>query len=405
MVSTKSLSRAVGISPRRSRWEDVAIVAWLVLGLALAVKLTLASDLNRQNVYLKVFAPAAEAFWARTDLYAASSGFRYPPICAALLWPFAACGPLLGSIAWRLLNLIVLFSGLRACARAGLPARLSSHERAVVLSLVAFCGVSGVNIGQANALMLGCLLHAATLAFATRTAATSGLIGVATALKVYPFAFGMVLAVLRPRLWWGLIGSLLVVALLPYALAPQSYVTAQYAMLVDGLRHEDRTGDLKNAYRDLRLVAISLGMSMPQIVFVALQGCGGLAIVLSALLVRRRQGEVAAFTFAVSATLCFMLLLGPSTEKVTYQLLGVPLAWQWISARRDRATWRLVLGGIAMLLVLIDALPAPAREVQAQHPWLRCWSAYATLLVALDLLHGVFFLRRSDSSSSPSHAA
>lgn len=62
MVSTKSLSRAVGISPRRSRWEDVAIVAWLVLGLALAVKLTLASDLNRQNVYLKVFAPAAEAF-------------------------------------------------------------------------------------------------------------------------------------------------------------------------------------------------------------------------------------------------------------------------------------------------------------------------------------------------------
>ncbi|MEI6129143.1 MAG: hypothetical protein WCR59_03660, partial [Planctomycetota bacterium] len=88
-----------------------------------------------------------------------------------------------------------------------------------------------------------------------------------------------------------------------------------------------------------------------------------------------------------------------------YQLLGVPLAWQWISARRDRATWRLVLGGIAMLLVLIDALPAPAREVQAQHPWLRCWSAYATLLVALDLLHGVFFLRRSDSSSAPSHAA
>lgn len=79
MVSTKSLSRAVGISPRRSRWEDVAIVAWLVLGLALAVKLTLASDLNRQNVYLKVFAPAAEAFWARTDLYAASSGFVIHP--------------------------------------------------------------------------------------------------------------------------------------------------------------------------------------------------------------------------------------------------------------------------------------------------------------------------------------
>lgn len=370
--------------PRSQIWERIALGAWLALALGITLRLVFAADLARQNVYLKVFAPAAEAFQARMPLYAEGSGFRYPPACAWMLGAFEAMGPLLGSIVWRLVNMAVLLAGLRACIRVGLPAHLRSGERAFVLALLALLGIGGLNNGQANALMLGCMLLAAAGALARLRFAPAGWVALATGIKVYPFAFGMVLAVLRPRSWWTHVLGLVAVAALPYAIAPTSYVTEQYAALVQGLAHEDRTGDLSNAYRDLRLVTAALGLAMPPLLFVALQGLGGLAIAVGALVVRRRD-EVAAVAFATSATLCWILLLGPSTEKVTYHLLAVPLAWQAILAWRVRARGRLCLLGVALLLVLIDSVYAPSRELQATQPWLRCFSPWAALLVAADL--------------------
>jgi hypothetical protein len=45
----------------------------------------------------------------------------------------------------------------------------------------------------------------------------------------------------------------------------------------------------------------------------------------------------------------------------------------------------LCLLGVALLLVLIDSVYAPSRELQATQPWLRCFSPWAALLVAADL--------------------
>ena len=362
----------------------MALGAWFALALGITLRLVFAADLARQNVFLKVFVPAAEAFQARLPLYAEGSGFRYPPACAWMLGAFEAMGPLLGSIAWRLCNMAVLLAGVRACLRVGLPAQLRSGERAFLLALTALLGIGGLNNGQANALMLGCILFAAAGALELRRTAPAGWVAFATSIKVYPFAFGMVLAVLRPRHWWTHALGLAAVAALPYAIAPASYVTEQYVALVQELAHEDRTGDLANAYRDLRLVMAAVGQEMPPLLFVALQGLGGLAIAVGALWMRRRD-EVAAFAFATSATLCWMLLLGPSTEKVTYHLLAIPLAWQTILAWRLRARGRLCLLGLALLLVLVDSVYAPSRELQAAQPWLRCFSPWAALLVAVDL--------------------
>jgi hypothetical protein len=194
----------------------------------------------------------------------------------------------------------------------------------------------------------------------------------------------MVLTVLRPRLVWGMVLGLLAVVLLPYAVAPADYVTEQYRALVEGLAHEDRTGDLSDAYRDLRLVTAAMGWAMPQYVFVLLQGLCGLLVALLAFLLRRRD-ETAALAFATSATLCWMLLLGPSTEKVTYQLLAVPLSWQLLVAWRARARTRLCVLGAALVLVLVDAVFSPSRDLQGSMPWLRCFSPWATLLVTVDL--------------------
>ncbi|MCA8966540.1 MAG: DUF2029 domain-containing protein [Planctomycetes bacterium] len=376
----------------RSRWETAAIWLCVLAALGMAGRLLFASDPARNNVYLKVFAPAADAFWARRDLYLEGSGFRYPPLVAALLWPFAACGPVLGSILWRALNFVVLLLGLRACNRAGLPAALTSGERALLLATTVLIGIGGLNNGQANALMLGCLLLAAVAALRGANVRAAGQIGVATALKVYPFAFGMVLATLRPRLWPWLVLTLVVVVAAPYALAPADYVSEQYRQLFEQLRHEDRTGDLGNAYRDLRLVLASIGVNTPPLLFLALQASGGLAIVLGARRLRRGiedgpAAQAAAFGFATSATLCWMLLLGPSTEKVTYQLLTVPLVWQLVDARRAGSRARLLVLGAALLLAVVDVTPwaTKTRVYADEMPWLRCFSPWAALLVALDL--------------------
>jgi hypothetical protein len=374
-------------SRSRSRWETAAIWLYGLAALGIAARLLFGKNLEHNNVYLKVFAPAGEAFWARRDLYLEGSGFRYPPLVAALLGPFAACGPLLGSLLWRALNFAVLVLGLRALTRAGLPFALNSRERALVLGLSVLVGIGGLNNGQANALVLGCLLLGMCAARNHHAARAAGLVGAATALKVYPFAFGMVLATLRPRMWLWLGIALATVMLLPYAMAPWAYVTDQYRQLIDGLRAEDRTGDLSNAYRDLRLVLAACGVSLPPLAYLVLQGLGGLAIVLFARSLRQRTNEAIAISWATSATLCWMLLLGPSTEKVTYQLLTVPLALQLIDATRERSRARLAILGSALLLVIADITPwaNPSREHAADQPWLRCLSPLAAILTSVDL--------------------
>jgi hypothetical protein len=84
-----------------------------------------------------------------------------------------------------------------------------------------------------------------------------------------------------------------------------------------------------------------------------------------------------------------MLLLGPSTEKVTYQLLTVPLALQLIDATRERSRARLAILGSALLLVIADITPwaNPSRELAADQPWLRCLSPLAAILLSIDLAH------------------
>lgn len=363
------------------------MVGWAALAAGVALRFLVVADPARNNVYLKVFAPAPEAFFAGRDLYLKASGFRYPPLCAALLWPFAACGPVLGSILWRAVNLAVLLLGVRAVFSAPLPSAFTSPQRAVFLAVLLATSIASVNNGQANPLLLGCCLLATASVLAGNRLAAAAAIALAVVFKVYPLAYGMVLATLRPALaaWLGV--ALLLAAGLPFLLQQPAYVADQYTQLFQQLAAEDRTQDLAEAYRDLRLVTAALGLPMPHLLFVALQLGGGLAVVVGCQLLRRRGAPFAdVCTFACAATLCWFLLLGPATEKATYQLLGPALAWSLLAAAAGRHRGRLALLLLAVALVLLDNVIAPSREMQASSPWVRCLSPWATLLVSIDLL-------------------
>jgi len=379
--------RGSGGEVKRSRWESAAIAAFATLVLGVVVRLLLENDPRHNNVYLKVFATAAQDFLAGRDLYLApgmNGGFRYPPLGAALLVPFAVCGPVLGSILWRLANVAVLVIGVRAVLRAGLPFVLSSRERALVLGVLTVSAIASVNNGQTNPLVLGLMLLATAATLKARTMSAAGSMSLATTCKVYPFAYGMVLATLRPRLWLGLGLGLLLLVALPYALQRADYVTAQYRHLYELLAAEDRTANLGESYRDLHLIAATLHVPLPARLYFALQVFGGFAIVCVAWW-RRRCGAAAAdvSTFAAAATLLWFLLLGPATEKATYLWIAPPLSWALITAARDGSGLRLCIAGSALLLVVIDNLPL---GLPRQLPLLRCLQPFAACLVSLELV-------------------
>ncbi|MEO6598011.1 MAG: glycosyltransferase family 87 protein [Planctomycetota bacterium] len=362
---------------------------WVVLTLVVTVRLGLVEqDPRRNNVYLKVFAAAGGAFRHGEDLYVASDGsnfgFRYPPLAAVFFVPFAMCGAVLGSILWRIVSLATVLLALRACFRAGFPMVMSSRERGIVLLIVLLIGITSFNNGQVNPLMLGLFLFATTGSLTGRSGSPAAAIAACATFKVYPVVYGAVLGLLRPRqlLWLGLF--LLAGAFLPFALQNPDYVAGQYAKLWQTLQAEDRTqGDLRNVYRDLRLIAISVGFTLSESLFQILQVLGGGAIAAGCLLLQRRGASARrVLEYAFSSTMCWLMLLGPATEKATYVWIAPSLAWVLVAAWRQQGrTWR-VAAVLANGLALASLYPF---DLNAEDGglWRWCLLPYAGLVLAV----------------------
>lgn len=357
-----------------------------MLLLVLVLRPLLAADPTHNNVYLTVFAPAARAFAAQRDLYSGGSDvFRFPPIAAALLLPFEMCGDRLGSSLWRVLNWAVLLLGIRAAFRSGFPFAHSRGERAVVLLVCGVAGIGSLNNGQANALILGLLLLATTGMLRGLQTKPMTAVSLCTAFKVYPLVYGLVLAALRPRLLPSLAAGVLLVLLLPFALRQPDWVMEQYRALIHALAGEDRTGDIASAYRDLRLVTAAFGAPMPDLLFRILQvSCGGAIPALCLLLRRNGASPIRVLESAFSLTMCWMLLLGPSTEHVTYVLLGPVLAWGLVQSTRAGTRANKALWYAALALMLLAMVPVD-RETQRKLSLVRIPLPLATLLAVLAL--------------------
>lgn len=378
------------------RLETVGRIAFALLGIGIALRLSFAGDLARQNVYLKVFAPAASAFASGGDLYTLEGGFRYPPLAAAMLLPFTWCGDRLGSILWRLLNWWVLWCGVRAMFASQWPRPLASRDRGIVWLVVTLAAIGSLNNGQPNIAILGLSLLATTGFLRVRAAGPALAVAANTVFKVYPLAWGLVLAALRPRLLLWLVPAIVAAIALPFALADASYVRSQYSALVDLLAHEDRTTDFANAYRDLRLLTAAVGLPIGDGVFRVMQLLGGALIAATALLLRRR-GHSLAFVveIAFSLTSCWYMLLGPATEKVTYVLLAPTVAWGLASGLARGGAARGFWIAVAVLFVGDNLLGVP-RDVQAAMPWTRCGLPLAALLVTIAVVR---------AATAPPHAA
>jgi hypothetical protein len=354
---------------RTDPWVLWALAAWLVLLGSICVRVVL---YPRNHTLFTTWAAAGRAWESGREVYhnhweSHQDQFRYSPLAAVFLVPFAHLSESAGGVVWRLLNAAVLLSGFAAWLRAGVPRVRSTREWAMAYLLILPLSLGSLNNGQPNPLIIGLLLWAAALVLRDRWTAAAACVTLAAALKAYPLAVGLLLAAAYPRRF----GPRMVLALavgmaIPLVCQRWGYATSQYAHWFHRLGNNDhrKQWPLHMAYRDLWLLLRVCHLHIPVWAYQALQVGTAAAAASLCVVGRRRNWDRRQVVLAVLILgTCWMTLLGPATESSTYVLLAPVLAWAVLSAtRKPWAGW-----GAA---VAEKSWPAGVRWMPAAAWWL-----------------------------------
>jgi hypothetical protein len=318
-------------------WVVMAILVWGVLLTGVAIHAYL---YPWSHTVYDIYAPAARNWWAGEDMYVRRLDyFRYSPLFAVALTPFAVLPDSWGGALWKVLNCAVYAAGLWTWARRALPTRLSRSELAGLFLLALPISMHSIYNGQANLVMLGAILFAFAALAAERCNRAAGWLAVATLVKGYPLALALVLSVLYPRRLAGRFALALGIGLLlPFALQRPAVVAAQYASWFGHMRAS--TGINRERQRTVdTLVQIYYGR-LPDRVPAALGLAAGAAVL--GLCLARARRHTNRRTFLVEVYLLFatwVVLFGPATETCTYVVIGPAVAWAVLDECRRPGAW------------------------------------------------------------------
>lgn len=366
--AARGLSRRLLAVPWTIR---LAVTAWAVVGLVLGLRVCLAP---RENSCYPIFQGAGSHWRAGLELYRFPKNgcdfYRYSPLVAAVFSPVSLLPERVGSLLWRLVNAGAYLAALGWWARAVLSVRgptgqrrpLTTAEVALLSLLVLPFTVGNLNNGQSNPLVLGLLL-AGTVAVARRYwNLASGCAAAACLLKLYPLAFGLLLAVVYPRRFLGRFVLALGLGLaLPFLLQRPGYVVEQYGDWLTALRQDNRQIlHLHLAYRDLCLLCRVwlTPLSLPAYRAVELAVAAGLAGVCWFRWPRTCEPDAGAGPSECDAlgqllglACCWMTAFGPAAESSTYILVAPSLAWAVLRSRHEGT--RIVRGVLRGAYVLL----------------------------------------------------
>jgi hypothetical protein len=331
---------------KRDRWVWAAVLVWSIAVGAICVRA--AVQPYKRTLYT-TWAQAGADWEAGQDLYRDTwnpdqDQFRYSPLIAALLVPFNHLPLRLGGVVWRLLNAGVLLGGFTWWLRAA-PVARTVRQKSILFLLLLPLSLSSLNNGQPNPLVIGLLLAALAAVERDRAMLAAVFVGLATALKLYPLAIGLLLAAAYPRFTPRLLLVLALAAVLPFACQHSDYVCDQYAQWWHRLDKDQRWDWPPHmAYRDLWLLIRLVHLPLTPLGYMGVQlaaaaGCAVLCVAGRLRGLPRR--EVLGAILALGT--CWMTLCGPATESSTYILLAPALAWAVLSAESDRWPWPVTL--------------------------------------------------------------
>jgi hypothetical protein len=395
-------------------WQRLALLAWVLLLVVVGARVLLRPGMQSVG---GIFAQAGRDWLAGADVYGLdrpASGvtapttwadlfrpiprlppgwgtvsYRYSPLMAGLFVPLGLLPEGLGELLLRLANAVALIAAACWWLRRAAPYPLSRAEQGFFLFALALFSVSSINNGQTNPLLLALLLAAVTACTERRFTLASVFVGLAFWLKLYPLAFGLLLAGIYPRrLGWRLPLVVLLLGGAVFLLQRPTYVVKEYLAFFRVLRLEDRSDwPARLAYRDLRLLCRVWGLPPSPAAYSAVRLAS--AVLVAALVLAGRHWPVRRrLMSALNLGLCWILLCGPATEGATYQLLGPALAWTLIDVwRRGGSLARAVAmaSAAAFGLGLISNLFPNAADLHGLGPHPLSALLLFGLLVGLDL--------------------
>ncbi|MSQ96614.1 MAG: DUF2029 domain-containing protein [Gemmataceae bacterium] len=346
----------------RSRWEKAALLLWGAILLFVSVRVFLSPD--SKTVY-PIFSASGRFWWTGIDLYEphrptdVQDGYRYSPTFAILVTPFAMLPDSIGGIAWRLFNAGALFVALWWLLRTVLPTNGLPNVLAWLLLLTIPLTLQSVNNGQANLLVVACMLGTVAAVSQERWNLASALLAIAFLCKLYPLALGMVLILLYPRqLVWRIPLAAVASLAAPFLFQQPVYVADQYAKWIAVLRADDRASCvLENMYRDLWLLIHLYGLPISRTVYTFVQMLAGIGV--AALCWHRQRAgwsESKLLTSTLALVTAWMMLLGPATESSSFVLLAPSFAWSVLEAwkaNERNARHGLLWGSCAIFVIAV----------------------------------------------------
>jgi hypothetical protein len=330
-----------------------------------------------------------------------------------LLVPFHHLPLRLGGVVWRLLNAAALLGGFAWWLRTA-PVRRTARQQGILFLLMLPLSLGSLNNGQPNPLIIGLLLAALAAIERERWSLAAGFVALATALKVYPLAVGLLLVAVYPlRFAPRLLLALVLVFLLPFVCQHGEYVRGQYASWLHRLGADQRHDwPLHMAYRDLWLLIRAWHLPLTPRTYLGIQlgsaaGCAVLCVAARLRGLPRR--EVLGLILALGT--CWMMLCGPATESSTYVLLAPALSWAVLGAFGDRWPWplRMLVGSsfVLLLLSVLAGLHPSVKELHAlgPHPLGALLLTIASVAMAVRALMAIRPAFSTGAAETPARAA
>ncbi len=404
MATSPSASTGVdpGVTPRAIRGRPLcstlAAVAWLA---ALAGIIIHRLGPHHGRSTLEVYVLAGQHWLNGEYLYGDWRGFVYSPL-AAVFFALLALPPLpLAGLCWLALNSAALLCGLHAVLRARLFPAIERRHFAAVFLLILPLAIGNLDVMQANPLVAGLILFAFASAAAAKWSTSAASIALATYLKIYPIAAGMLLCVIAPRrMGWRLLLFLAALGLTVFAMQHPHYVAAQYRAWAETRLADNRASySEKDAPLDLWYILTRTAHLPLQFAWYrALEIAAGAGIALFNLVGARRgwpQTRLLAGSFVLVSI--WMTLLGPATESYTYILLAPAAALCLVNAFAARQPLPMRAAASAAYLLLLAAV---ARNSFAPH-FHPAWMLAAQPLGAAALLaYAVPWLRQGTDEAN-----
>jgi hypothetical protein len=314
----------------RADWLKFAWLVWV--GLAVGFGVLAFFNPYAHSVY-PIYAPASRRWWLGLDLYVRMGEiYRYSPLFAVALTPFAVLPDCWGGALWKAFNILVYACGLASACRHLLPAALTRNQRAALWVLALPLSLHSMYNGQANLIMVGTILLGLSAAARGRWNRAALWLAAATLVKGYPLALALLLSALYLRQFAPRFGLFLAAGLLlPFGTQGFGTVCGQYASWSHHLT--ESTGLARERLRSIDHLLASYRSPISPHTFALLGMASGLAALGICLWwARRLRDPRALLTRLYLLFAAWVVLFGPATESCSYVILGPAIAWAVVEA-------------------------------------------------------------------------